>query len=143
MQHARVAVQEYGVSNPELLAGLTARGADVTRVPVYQWTLPEDVEPLRRAANALARGEVDVLLLTSGVQLAHLWQIVEEQKLEQDVRRSLARTVIASIGPTTSEELTRRGLTADLQASHPKMGILVTEAAAQASVVLERKRRAG
>lgn len=143
MQHARVAVQEYGVSNPELLAGLTARGADVTRVPVYQWTLPEDVEPLRRAANALARGEVDVLLLTSGVQLAHLWQIVEEQKLEQDVRRSLARTVIASIGPTTSEELTRRGLTADLQASHPKMGILVTEAAAQASVLLERKRRAG
>jgi uroporphyrinogen-III synthase len=141
MQNARVAVQEYGVSNPELLAGLTARGANVTRVPVYQWMLPEDVEPLRRAANALARGEVDVMLLTSAVQLAHLWQIVEEQKLEPDVRRSLARTVIASIGPTTSEELTRHGLTADLQASHPKMGILVTEAAAQTHVVLERKRR--
>jgi len=143
VQNARVAVQEYGVSNPELIAGLTARGAKVTRVPVYQWTLPEDVEPLRRAANALARGEVDVILLTSSVQLVHLWQIIEEQKLEQDVRRSLARTVIASIGPTTSEELTRHGLTADLQASHPKMGILVTEAAAQTHVVLERKRRAG
>jgi uroporphyrinogen-III synthase len=143
MQNARVAVQEYGVSNPELLAGLTARGANVTRVPVYQWTLPQDVEPLRRAAHALARGEVDVILLTSGVQLAHLWQIVEEQKLEEDVRRGLARTVIASIGPTTSEELTRRGLIADLQASHPKMGILVTEAAAQCAGLLEAKRSAG
>jgi uroporphyrinogen-III synthase len=76
-------------------------------VPVYQWTLPEDVEPLRRAANALARGEVDVVLLTSGVQLAHLWQIVEEQKLSR-TSGAASRMVIASIGPTTSEELTRR-----------------------------------
>ena len=68
-----------------------------------------------------------MILLTSGVQLAHLWQIVEEQKLNRTSGAALARTVIASIGPTTSEELTRRGLTADLQASHPKMGILATE----------------
>ena len=143
MHDARVAVQEYGVSNPELLTGLTERGATVTPVPVYQWTLPEDVEPLRRAAVALAAGEVDVILLTSGVQLAHLWQIVEEQRLEKEVRHSLERTVIASIGPTTSEELTRRGLTADLQASHPKMGVLVTEAAAQSAALLNEKRRTG
>ena len=38
----RVAVQEYGASNAELLAGLAERGAQVTRVPVYQWALPED-----------------------------------------------------------------------------------------------------
>src|SRR5688572_12610753 len=42
-----VAVQEYGASNPDLLAGLEARGARVTRVPVYQWALPEDLEPLQ------------------------------------------------------------------------------------------------
>ena len=35
----RVAVQEYGISNPELLEGLVARGASVTSVPVYQWKL--------------------------------------------------------------------------------------------------------
>ena len=39
----RVAVQEYGVSNPELLSGLRERGALVTRVPVYQWALPDDL----------------------------------------------------------------------------------------------------
>src|SRR6266536_1853317 len=33
----RIAVQEYGKSNPELLAGLRARGAEVTAVRVYQW----------------------------------------------------------------------------------------------------------
>src|SRR5437660_9968493 len=35
LKGTRVAVQEYGASNPELLAGLRERGAQVTRVPVY------------------------------------------------------------------------------------------------------------
>jgi uroporphyrinogen-III synthase len=52
----RVAVQEYGVANPELLAGLESRGARVTRVPVYQWALPEDLEPLRAAIRAVTAG---------------------------------------------------------------------------------------
>ena len=45
----RVAVQEYGSSNAELIAGLQERGAVITRVPVYQWALPEDTGPLRNA----------------------------------------------------------------------------------------------
>jgi uroporphyrinogen-III synthase len=45
----RVAVQEYGAPNPELLAGLAERGAQVTQVPVYEWALPEDTQPLRDA----------------------------------------------------------------------------------------------
>ncbi|HZN44400.1 MAG TPA: uroporphyrinogen-III synthase, partial [Nitrospiraceae bacterium] len=35
----RVAVQEYGVSNTELLDALRQRGADVFPVPVYRWAL--------------------------------------------------------------------------------------------------------
>jgi uroporphyrinogen-III synthase len=46
----RVAVQEYGVSNPALLAALAERGAWVIPVPVYEWALPEDTAPLRAAA---------------------------------------------------------------------------------------------
>src|SRR5438094_7113891 len=38
----RIAVQEYGVSNTELLEGLKERDAVVSRVPVYRWALPED-----------------------------------------------------------------------------------------------------
>src|SRR6266568_712839 len=36
LRGARVAVQEYGVSSVELLEGLEARGAEVSRVPVYR-----------------------------------------------------------------------------------------------------------
>jgi uroporphyrinogen-III synthase len=140
---ARIAVQEYGVSNTELLEEFRRRGALVTLVPVYRWALPEDVEPLKRAVTAISRGEVDVVIFTTSVQLVHLWQIVGEMRLETDVRRGLARSVIASIGPTTSEELRRHGLAADLEASHPKMGFLVREVAEQSGNLLRAKRISG
>jgi uroporphyrinogen-III synthase len=135
-----VAVQEYGVSNHELLDALRARGAQVTPVPVYQWTLPEDLQPLHDAVTAVTRGEVDVLILTSGVQLTHLFRIAGGMGLEPDLLQGLRRTVVASIGPTTSEEVARRGLSADLEASHPKMGVLVREAAERGVDLLRTKR---
>src|ERR1043166_6380580 len=79
---SQVAVQEYGVPSKELLSGLRERGACVTTVPVYQWALPEDIAPLQQAANAIARGELDVILLTSAIQITHLFQIAVELKSE-------------------------------------------------------------
>ena len=139
----RVAVQEYGVSNQELLEGLHVRGAIVTRVPVYQWALPEDLEPLKQAAAALANGDIDVALFTTGVQLVHLFSVATSMQIEAQVRAGLARAVIASIGPTTSDEVRRRGLSVDLEASHPKMGVLVTEAAEGAGGLLAEKSKQG
>src|SRR6266851_6560735 len=141
LRGARVAVQEYGVSNPELLSGLRERGATVTRVPVYQWALPDDCAPLQAAVKALAEGEFDAVLFTTSVQVANLFQIAAEMKLEELMRLGLSRTIVASIGPTTSEELQRRGIRADLEPSHPKMGYLVKEASEQATELLRRKRQ--
>ncbi|MEI9975150.1 MAG: uroporphyrinogen-III synthase [Ignavibacteriota bacterium] len=75
----RIAVQEYGRSNPELLDGLRARGAEVTAVRVYQWGLPEDTAPLYEAARRLAAGEFDVVLFTTAIQVSHLAQAAREQ----------------------------------------------------------------
>ena len=140
LEGLNVAVQEYGASNPDLLAGLEARGARVTPVPVYQWALPEDVEPLRQAARAVAAGELDVVLFTTATQAVHLMKIADELQLTDRVLSGLRRMVVASIGPTTSDELRSRGIPIDLESSHPKMGFLVREAAAQAAGILEHKR---
>ena len=139
---ARVVVQEYGVSNADLLDGLRTRGAQVTRVPVYRWALPEDIEPLKAAVNAVARGEVDVVMFTTGMQVVHLLQVAQDMHLHAAVLKSLRRMVIASIGPTTSEELRRHGLAADMEPSHPKMGFLVRETAERAGDMLRAKRSA-
>jgi len=136
----RIAVQEYGVASEELLTGLQERGARVTRVPVYRWALPEDVAPLRAAVRALAREEIDVVLFTTSIQVSHLLQIASEMSQEEPLRTGLRRCAIASIGPTTSEELRSHGLEADLEPSHPKMGFLVKEVAARSAEILRRKR---
>jgi uroporphyrinogen-III synthase len=141
LRGARVAVQEYGVSNPELLTGLRERGAIVTRVPIYQWALPEDLAPLQAAVNELAAGKIDVALFTTSVQVTHLFQIAAEMNLEETVQKSLGRAIVASIGPTTSEELQRHGVRTDLEPSHPKMGFLVKETAEQSGELLLRKRQ--
>ncbi|HTX15961.1 MAG TPA: uroporphyrinogen-III synthase [Candidatus Baltobacteraceae bacterium] len=137
----RVAVQEYGVSNPELLAGLAERGAKVTRVPVYQWALPEDTGPLRAAVRAIVDGQVDVAVFTTSVQIVHLLQIARELNLERQLREGLARIVVGSIGPVTSEELREQGVTPDFEPVHPKMGFLLNEAGQRGKALLEEKRR--
>ncbi len=136
----RIAVQEYGVASEELLAGLQERGARVTRVPVYRWALPVDIAPLQAAVRALAREEIDVVLFTTSIQVSHLLQIASEMSQEEPLRTGLRRCAIASIGPTTSEELRSHGLEADLEPSHPKMGFLVKEVAERSAEILRRKR---
>jgi uroporphyrinogen-III synthase len=136
----RVAVQEYGVSNPELLAALRERGARVVPVPVYQWALPEDLEPLRDACTALVNSGVDVALFTTATQVVHLLKVAGMMGLGAKVIDGLRQVVIASIGPTTSEELREHGTFPDMEASHPKMGFLVREAAERASDLLKTKR---
>lgn len=130
----RIAVQEYGTTNDELLADLRARGADVTPVSIYKWALPEDLEPLKHAVAVTARKEIDVSLFTTSMQLVHFYQIARELGLEREAHDGLLHSLIASIGPTTSGEITRRGLRVDLEASHPKLGILVREAAERSSL---------
>ena len=90
----RVAVQEYGASNPELLSWLSERCASVTRVPVYQWALPEEVQPLRESVLGLIEGLIDVVLFTTPVQIVHLFQIARQMNCEEALRAqpSLSKT---------------------------------------------------
>ena len=138
----RVAVQEYGASNAEFLAALAARGAIVTRVPVYEWALPEDVGPLRGAVEKIVRGEIDVALFTTSMQVAHLLKIASQMGREEGARETFGKIVVGSIGPVTSEVLREEGIGVDFEPEHPKMGFLVSEAAQRAAGLLARKRGA-
>ena len=117
-----------------------ARGALVTTVPIYRWTLPDNVDPLRAGIRAVIDGRVDVLLLTAGVQLVHMLRVAASMGMEDELREHLRHLVIASIGPIASEELRRQGLPIDLEPPHPKMGFLVKEVAERCGPLLEAKR---
>jgi uroporphyrinogen-III synthase len=125
----RIAVQEYGRPNPELLEALIARGAEVTPVRVYQWELPEDTGPLREAARRLAAGEFDVALFTTAIQISHLARVARQMGVEEAALAGLRECMLGSIGPATTEALEEFGLRPHFEPSRPKMGFLVREAA--------------
>jgi uroporphyrinogen-III synthase len=139
LQGLRIAVQEYGVSNTEFLEGLRERGAEVRPVPVYRWTLPEDIAPLKNLLQQIMDGEVQVLLITNAVQVEHLINVLGEDEKINHFRKALHRMMVASIGHVASERLRHYGFPVDLEPSHPKMGILVKEASQAVHTILADK----
>ncbi len=82
-----IGLQEYGVPNASLVAGLEARGARVHTVKVYKWDLPLDRGPLEANVRAIAAGQVDVALFTSSYQVVNLVRVAEELALTAPVSR--------------------------------------------------------
>ena len=137
----RIAVQEYGVSNPDLLAALRQRGAQVTQVPIYKWALPENIAPLHAVLVAIIAGQIDVLLITNAAQIDHVIQLLEQEGATAQFKGACKKMVVASIGPTASERLRHYDLPIDFEPTHSKMGVLVKEASERAHALLIPKRR--
>ena len=134
-----VAVQEYGLSNPEFLEALRQRGAEVFPVPIYRWALPENTGPLKQILDEIIAGNIAVMLITNAAQVDHAMQVLEKDGKGQPFRAALKKMVVASIGPTASERLRHYDLPIDFEPSHPKMGVLVKETSEQVHVLLHKK----
>ena len=139
LKGVRIGIQEHGEASEKMYASLRERGAGVFPAHVYRWELPEDVEPLRAAVKAVCSGGVDVVLFTSSIQLAHANEIANQLGLQPQFTEGLKRTVVASIGPSTSSTLREHGLVPDLEPSHPRMGFLVKEAAEKSAALASAK----
>ncbi|MBI4432659.1 MAG: uroporphyrinogen-III synthase [Candidatus Omnitrophica bacterium] len=140
VKNRHVALQEYGVPNPELVEGLRERGAQVTTVPVYRWALPDDTKPLKEAIQMLCAGKADVVIFTTAVQIHHALQVAAEMNKVDSLKKAFSKTVIASVGPDCSQALRSYGIAVDIEPQHPKMGPLVTETAQKAHTILLSKR---
>lgn len=139
VQGLRVAVQEYGLPNQDLLEALKQRGAQVTPVPVYRWALPEDTAPLKQVISQILAGLVQVMLVTNAAQIDHVVQLAEQEGHMAPFKEACKRLVVASIGPTASERIRSHGLPVDFEPSHGKMGILVKETSEQVHRLLKTK----
>ncbi|MBL8855209.1 MAG: uroporphyrinogen decarboxylase [Planctomycetaceae bacterium] len=124
-----IALLEYGETNPSLIAGLEARGANVLPVTIYRWLLPDDIEPLQANIRRLVAGEIDIAMFTSAQQVVHLMQVADALGCRSAVVGALNEIVVASIGPTTSERLQELGLPITLEPDQGKMARLVSAAA--------------
>jgi len=118
----RVIVQRYGSANRELDQALEARGAQVTEIPTYRWSLPADTAPLLELLARLARGEMQAVLFTNAEQVRNLFLVAEKK---DELRGALNRTLVASIGPVASKALREAGVKIGVEASPPKLGALL------------------
>ena len=138
----RVAVQEYGTPNAELVHLLRQRGMAVTPVAIYRWDLPEDVAPLEEAARRVNERWCQIAIFLSSVQLANLLRIAERAALREATLQALREDiVVVSIGPVMTDALVREGLRPDFEPKHPKLGICIRQLAEQSKELVAAKRR--
>lgn len=124
-----IALQEYGVTNPELIEGLQQRGANVRPITVYRWALPDDTRPLQSAIHAVIDGKVDMALFTSAIQINHVLKVAKDMGKEYAFRDAFSKVVTCSVGPICTKGLEENHIKVDFMPSHPKQGHLVFESA--------------
>jgi len=121
-----VVLVHYGERNLPLVEALTAQGAVLLELLVYEWALPEDPGPLARAAEALIRGDLAAAAFTSQVQARHLMSVASRiGRRNQLVGALRSRVVVAAVGPTCARVLEELGIPPQVVPDPPKMGSML------------------
>jgi uroporphyrinogen-III synthase len=127
--HARDAiVVQDGGSNRTIAEALARRGARVFEVRPYEWALPEDVAALRELVSQIVAGKVEVLTVTTQVQVRHLFSVAESMGAGSaaELARALReRVVVAAVGPTCAQVLAEFGVPPQVVPEQSKMGPMV------------------
>jgi len=136
-----VALQEYGVSNPELIDSLRQRGMMVTPVAIYRWDLPDDLAPLEQAVRRICDRWCQAAIFLSSVQFTNLLRIAERAAARDAMLLALRQDIVTvSIGPVMSDTMTRERLRPDFEPKHPKLAACIRQFAEQASELVSAKR---
>lgn len=121
-----VAVQEYGVPNPQPTAALRTAGAAVIDVPVYRWRVPDDAGPVLRLMDAACNERVDAITFTSAPAVHNLFAIAAQHDRADDLRRVCNNgVVVACIGPVCAAAARQEGIEAPLAPEVGRLGLLV------------------
>jgi uroporphyrinogen-III synthase len=127
----RIAVQLHGDPLPELVSGLVRAGAEVVKVPVYRWVLPEDTAPLRRLVSVIAARGVDAVTFTSAPAAASLLQVAADEGVRAGVLAAFADAVLpVAVGPVTAGPLEAAGVRT-VQPERARLGALARSVVAE------------
>ena len=126
LQGTHVAVQLYGEENPFLVDSLKRRGAIVHEIPLYEWALPLDQEPMIRLIRDLVAGKIDVIAFTSSPQIKNLFEVADQLTLRQPLGMALRQNVtVAVVGPVCEAALAAEQIRPVIQPEKPTMGALI------------------
>ncbi|WP_132993730.1 uroporphyrinogen-III synthase [Gordonia zhaorongruii] len=112
----RVAVQLHGAidawdPNPEFLAGLRERSAEVIGAPVYRWEQPSDAGALDSLIDGVAHARVDAVAFTSAPAAASMLLRGNDIGVRANLIEAMRGPVcVYSVGPVTSAPLEAAGI---------------------------------
>jgi uroporphyrinogen-III synthase len=113
-------VVHYGERNEAIVAGLTARGANVRELMVYEWRLPDDLAPLSSAIDRVIAGEIPVVAFTSQIQVRHLLEVAGRRRAAL-VAALDSRVLVGAVGPTCAAACRGAGVREVVTPAHPKL----------------------
>lgn len=135
LQGRRVLVLHYGERSETFSFALTARGATVDDLGLYDWALPEDLGPLHALVRDTVGERVDAMLFTSQVQFRHLLIAAAQVGLEDDLVHALRdRVIVGSVGPVCSRVLRASGIVPDVMPHSPNGASLIQAVAEYVSM---------
>jgi uroporphyrinogen-III synthase len=100
---------------PMLREALTARGADVEEIYVYESGLPVDEALKTKFYEDLTGGRIDALLFGSGLSAKNIFRMLTEKASMGTLRKVLSEKVtVIAIGPTTAQALQELNIKVDV-----------------------------
>ena len=115
-------VIHYGERNVPLLASLSARGAAVHELMLYEWQLPSDTAPLSAAIDDLLAGRIPILAFTSQIQVRHLLDVAGPERSGRLIATLNERVIVGAVGPTCAAACIAAGINAPIVPDRPKLG---------------------
>ena len=88
---------------------------------LYQWQLPADTAPLRRAIDDLLDGEIPILAFTSQIQVRHLFDVAGPERRDRLVAVLNERVLVGAVGPTCAAAVRAAGIDSPIVPEHPKL----------------------
>jgi uroporphyrinogen-III synthase len=122
-----VTLIHYGERNEALAGELAARGARLNELCLYEWLLPDDLEPMRALIRDVIAAEVETVVFTSQIQGRHLLRVAAEMSLADTFVDALnSKVIVAAVGPVCQAALVDAGITPHVVPVNPKMMPLIT-----------------
>lgn len=127
---SRIAVQLDGAGAVGLCDRLEAIGAEVIRVPVYRWSMPEDTGPAERVIRAVVERRVDAVTFTAKPAVENFLEIGDFLGVGDDLAEALADDVVPfCVGPVCATGLTDDDLATPIVPEKHRLGAMVQQVA--------------
>lgn len=122
----RVALQLDGALGAETSRAIAELGGIPVEVPVYRWSLPEDVGPATRLIRGVIEGRVDAVTFTARPAIDNLFEIASELGLDEPLLGALGGDVaVFCVGPVCGGHARELGIDPVHEPERHRLGSMV------------------